>query len=165
MAEDSPCRRPPSTMPSSVHSMGGSIWDSVEERSFSDCVLRMLRSAKARSRGALLIRGHTSRHNKMWIPALRSSANSAAPRPGHEITSRIEPAARIAGEGKIQARRRQRAGDDLDGAIELKAFFADDRHQCDHRKHQYGKQRQARPVLAPLRSKAGEVDQEEDQAS
>jgi hypothetical protein len=33
MALDSPCRRTPSTMPSSVHSMPGSLQDSVDERS------------------------------------------------------------------------------------------------------------------------------------
>src|ERR1700676_2048433 len=82
-----------------------------------------LRASSTRYGGALLIRGPSLPRRYLWVPALRSSANRAAPRPGHEITSRIEPAARISGEGKIQARRRQCAGDDLDGAIELKAFF------------------------------------------
>jgi hypothetical protein len=35
MALDSPCRRTPSTMPSSVHSMPGSLQDSVDERSLA----------------------------------------------------------------------------------------------------------------------------------
>ena len=39
MAEDSPCRRTPSTMPSSVHSMGGSVQDSDGRRSYLAIVI------------------------------------------------------------------------------------------------------------------------------
>src|SRR6266851_2741137 len=42
----------------------------------------MLRSAPPLRRGALLIRGPSS--VAIWVPALRSSAKRAAPRPGHE---------------------------------------------------------------------------------
>jgi hypothetical protein len=40
MALDSPCRRTPSTMPSSVHSMPGSLQDSVDERRSSGAAAR-----------------------------------------------------------------------------------------------------------------------------
>src|ERR1700692_3330807 len=46
-------------------------------------VPRMLRSTPRSRRGALLIRGPLTA-GWFWIPALRSSAKSAAPRPGHE---------------------------------------------------------------------------------
>src|SRR5882757_4993979 len=49
MAEDSPCRRTPSTMPSSVHSMGGSVQDSVEIRSHSG-TRRLARTSGAQLR-------------------------------------------------------------------------------------------------------------------
>jgi len=42
----------------------------------------MRRSAPPLRRGALLVRG-PSYETWRWVPALRSSAKSAAPRPGH----------------------------------------------------------------------------------
>src|ERR1700676_3314 len=50
----------------------------------------MLRSAPRLRRGALLIRG-PSCTTKVWVPALRSSAKSAAPRPGHGEPSPPHP--------------------------------------------------------------------------
>jgi hypothetical protein len=44
----------------------------------------MLRSAPHLRRGALLIRGSIVPVDLLWVPALRSSAKGAAPRPGHE---------------------------------------------------------------------------------
>src|ERR1700741_1873295 len=82
MAEDSPCRRTPNTMPSSVHSMGEDYRIPI-----ASCIV---------------------------IPGRCEASN---PESREEL--RVEPALRIAGEGVIKARRRQRAGDDLDDAVEL----------------------------------------------
>jgi transcription initiation factor TFIID subunit TAF12 len=54
----------------------------------------------------------------------------------------------VAGEGKIQPSRGQRAGNDLDAAVELHPVVADRLQQRDDRQHQRGGKHPARPGLA-----------------
>src|SRR5947209_17503596 len=103
MALLSPCRRTPSTMPSSVHSMGAS----------------------------------TAHFEGSWAKRLvrRSSKSEGGSVPTH-LTSRVEPALRVAAEGEIQPAHRQHAGGDFDDAVELEPPLPNDLAERDHRQHQ-----------------------------
>jgi len=66
MAEDSPCRRTPSTMPSSVHSMGWSLQDSGGSAAISAAFPDAMQTQCGFAEPGVQI---LSRH--VWVPALR----------------------------------------------------------------------------------------------
>src|SRR5258708_34458009 len=72
---------------------------------------------RALRRGALLIRGPSS----AWVPALRSSAKSAAPRPGHEAHPRANIRASLRSTGATAPINRAAASSTLSPAVSTTA--------------------------------------------